>query len=190
MSKSIDKIFKQIQKESEQLAVGAMIQVKRDMVKLVKEEARSCMEKYYAWKPKRYKRTGALAKVWEVKQLKDEKVASASGFVIILRYDSRKLQGLYKSKSRFHQSGDKWRSRLDSDFKFDSGDNGIPEPDWILKNYMAGVHPSGFANVDGFKDAENTDEHMTEFFNNVLPSKVNDLAVQAMTNAVLNYLKK
>lgn len=195
MSKNIDKIFKQIQKESEQLALGAMSQVKRDLVAKVKEEVKSCLRQYYSYKPKIYKRIGggkmALGNAVSVKATNDATMIKHNAFAIILTYDSSKIEGMHKSKSRFHKKGNKWISRFDDpgSFKFDSDANGIPEAGWILENYMKGIHP-GAPWADDVVDSENTDEHMTEFFDKTLPGMVNDLAVKAMHNAVINYITK
>jgi hypothetical protein len=202
VSKNIDKIFKQIQKESEQIALNAMLQVQRDLVAKVEDEYQSCLKRYYAYKPKIYKRIGgssmALEKAISVIPTPEDLVDKCSGFFIILKYDSKKIKGMHKSKSDYHQSGKKWISRFDSPEKFNfnrdangipEGNNGIPEADWILKNYMKGIHP-GAPWADDTVDSENTDEHMTEFFDKTLPGMVNDLAVKAMQNAVINYITK
>lgn len=195
MSKDINKIFKQIQKESEQMAVNAMIEVQRELQAQIHKEAVNCLKQYYAYKPKIYKRIGgnemALGRAFGVKAIKDSAVKQRSMLYVVLTYDSRRINGLHKSKSKFHQSGDKWVSRFDDpgSFNFQSGANGIPEAGWILKNYMEGVHP-GAPWANDVVDSENTDEHMTSFFDKTLPGMVNDIAVKAMQNAVVNYLTK
>jgi hypothetical protein len=199
VSKNIDKIFKQIQKESEQIALNAMVQVKNELKQKVEEEKTSCLKRYYAYKPKIYKRIGgmALGKAISVSATKDEVIKQKSYFMIRLRYDSTKIEGMHTdkknhgSRSRFHQTGDEWISRFDSPgrFNFGSDAHGIPEASWILENYMKGIHP-GAPWANDTVDSENTEEHMTEFFDKTLPGMVNDIAVKAMQNAVLNYINK
>jgi hypothetical protein len=176
-----------------------MVQVKNELKQKVEEEKDSCLKRYYAYKPKIYKRIGdmALGKAISVDATDDAETKAQCGFVITLRYDSTKIEGMHTdkrnhgSRSKFHQTGDKWISRFDnpSAFKFNSGANGIPEASWILENYMKGIH-TGAPYANDTIDSENTEEHMTRFFDKTLPSIVNDIAVKAMQNAVLNYINK
>ena len=198
MSQSIDKIFKQIQKESEQIAKQAMIQVKNEIFELVKKEAQTCLKRYYAYKPKIYKRTYKLKNALQFAATDDSKIWKQGSFMILLRYDSSRIEGMHKSRSKFHKTGNKWISRFDDPegFNFNKnsngvpeGNNGIPEAGWILKNYMKGVHP-GAPWANDTIDNENTDEHMTDFFDKTLPGVVSDIAVKAMQNAVINYITK
>jgi hypothetical protein len=62
-------------------------------------------------------------------------------------------------------------------------DNGIPEPEWILNNYLQGIHPWGQT------DKESTDTTMTRFFQQDLPDKAGDMIYGEMQDAIVGFLK-
>lgn len=108
-------------------------EIKKDFKKKVFDQAVS--DYYDDYKPTRYKRQGGLYKAFRVTQKND-------GRRITLDYDwdfNRLPQ--YKSNSKYHKFGNEWISRYDSDFDWDSGNNGIPEKGWIFTNFMEGIHP-------------------------------------------------
>lgn len=195
MANDLNAAFAQIAKQSEKMAIDAMREVANKMHKLAIKTAKDCLKQYYAsYKPKRYKRTkqlkraiGASAKPKEVKK---GDIYTISFFI---RYDANKLKGLYHSNSWYHQSGGEWKPVMHTWDKnyIKSGvrdtsigqDNGIPEPEWILNNYLQGIHPWGQ------DDKESTDTTMTRFFQQDLPGKAGDMIYSEMQDAIVGFLK-
>ena len=193
MSQKLDKLFKQIQKNSEELAEQAMMAAANKAFELAKEEAENCLKNYLKKKPKIYKRRGDIplkkALVEGAPKLKTK--GSSSTIIFGLRYDAEKFKGMYKSNSWYHQSGDKWVSRYDDPehFNFNGQNNGIPDSEWILNNYLDGKHPGWVNGKDyGWTDSTNPRETMKNFFEKELLAKAPDLIYEAMTNAVINFL--
>lgn len=186
---NIDDALNEIKKDATEIVKNAVKKAAAQAQKEVMKTADECLEKYYnGYKPHRYKRTRSLHKaitpIFEEKPGRRVNLA----FTIGVRYDSSNLIGLYKSNSKYHKSGDTWVSRNDSGFKFDSGDNGIPEPWWIMDQYLQGIHPSGLSGVDGVQDPVGTDKYMSNFFENVLPDKINEYVIGNMIDDILSRL--
>ena len=198
MSQNLDKLFKQIQKNSEKLAMDAMMSAANEAFVLAKKEANNCLDNYFKKTPKIYKRLTPSplknATLWLKPTLRTK--GDSCQIVFALRYDSTKIKGVYKSNSWWHQSGDTWVSRFDNpgDFKFDKQDNGIPDSGWILGNYLEGVHPGWYVNSDkqcvdhGWKDAKKPKETMKNFFEKELYEKAGTLIYKAMQGAVVDFL--
>ena len=174
------------------MAMDAMKQAASEAYKLVVEKTKSCLQNYYKRKPKIYRRTDSLKKAisGRAPRLRTEGDNCVVSFGVI--YDSSRLNGVYKSNSRFHQSGDEWVSRFDnaSSFNFDDQSNGVPDPGWILENYLNGVHPGWVNGKDyGWVDSENTRDTMTKLFKQELPNEAGKLIYKSMQGAILNFLK-
>lgn len=172
MAKSIDDQFASILSDVKTNANKAVEMVANKVLKDVQKEANTYLKMYYAsYKPKRYVRTNYLknAMLPILKRSKDGSIIR-----IGVRYDSDKLAGHYTSNSKNHQSGGKWISFLDDDFKFDSGNNGIPEPEWILDNFLHGEH-GGY-----HQDFYSTDILMNDFFENILKRRIDKYVKQAV----------
>lgn len=90
---------------------------------------------YEEYTPTRYSRINSLYDAWE---FNTELTNQRLHFYPTL--DSDNLPDHY-SRSKFHQYGDKWISRYDDNFDFESDDNGAVQNDWILKNFFDGIHP-------------------------------------------------
>lgn len=97
---------------------------------------------YEDYKPSKYKRSKALSRAFRAHATIVGDAISVEG-----DWDFNRLPQ-YKSKSKYHQSGDEWISRYDPDFNWDVdddgdpiGDNGVPEKGWIFQNFMEGIHP-------------------------------------------------
>lgn len=183
MATQLDAIFKKIEKNSKQIAIEAMRDVAREAYKLSANKAKECLKNYYSsYKPKRYKRTKQLIKA--IKTVKPVEKTNGGNHLIkfAIIYDSSRLVGLYHSNSWYHQSGAEWIGRDDPYFDFDSQNHGVVEPSFILSNYLEGFHP--WAKVDSWS----TDEVMTQFFQQELPSRVGDMIYEAMQKAVFGFL--
>lgn len=166
MAKSIDAHFAAILKDVRANVERAVkIAAKKAQSDIIKE-ANTYLEQYYAnYTPKKYKRTHYLKNAI----LPISKIDSNNRMIKItigVRYSPSKLAGHYTSNSKYHQSGAKWVSHLDKEFKFDSSNNGIPEPDWILNNFLHGQH-GGYQ-----QDFNSTYTLMDDFLANTLPDRI------------------
>ena len=202
MANDLNAVFAQIAKQSEQMAIDAMSKVGHKMYDMALQTARKCLERYYAsYTPKRYKRKKKLIKAITHKYT--AKHNDKTGDYVItfyIKYDANKLKGLYHSNSWYHQSGSVWKpvmttwapdhiikglpSDVRRDIRNDWGqDNGVPEPEWILNNYLQGIHPWGKT------DSQSTNDVMTKFFDKDLPSKAGDMINEEMQDAIIGFLK-
>lgn len=202
MAKDLNAIFQSIDRHSTLIAHAAMRSAAQKAFALAKEKAQSCLKNYYKRKPKIYKRTYTLqnAIVYRPPTEKKHRGDNYSiSFAVV--YDSSKLQGKYKSRSWWHQSGDKWKSRFDGGFNQNRQNNGVPEAGWILKNYLLGIHPGWTYNElgshpgwihnewRGWIDDESTEDAMEDYFINELPQIVHGLIYESMQSAIMNFLK-
>ena len=177
---SIDTVFDAILKDCNAIATqavkGAAKKVKDDIIK----EANSYLQKYYNnYKPRVYKRRYNLQKAI-TPVFEDKSTKNGISIEVGVEYNSSNLKGCYKSNSRFHQSGDTWRSVTDY-YKF-SSDNGIPEPEWIMENFLEGVHPSAQT------DSESTNSLMRNFFDMELPNRIEQYVQSELFDAITSRL--
>lgn len=178
--KGLDAAFDAIIKDCQAVAVEAVKSAAKKAQADIVKEAESYLQKYYNnYKPKRYKRTYQLQKAI-TPVLEDHSNGSNLSIEVGVEYDSGKLKGAYHSNSRWHQSGDTWRSVTDRS-KF-SSDNGIPEPEWIMNNFLDGVHP--WAQTD----AESTDSLMKKFFDSELPNRINQYVQDELFGVITSRL--
>ena len=197
MSQNLDKIFKQIQKNSEQMAVNAMVSAANQAFKLAKQEANKCLKTYLQKKPKIYKRLHPSPLKNAVGYMEPQLTEKGGKCTITfaVKYDSNKIKGVYKSNSWWHQSGNEWISRFDektkNKFDPDSQANGIPDSGWILNNYLEGIHPGydRFGVDHGWKDATSPSETMRKFIEEELPNKASGLIYEAMQGAIIDFIK-
>lgn len=154
----------------------------------VMKEAEQYLQEYYQWQPAMYKRTHRLKHA--MSPYEKESVQGDSAIMTIgVEYDPGALKGFYKSGSKWHQSGDVWRSvretfgslysksTRESSLYF-SSDFGTPEPHWILENYLQGEH-GGY-----HKDAMGTADKLNRFIDNELPSRIEGYMQSAIMGAL------
>lgn len=194
MSQNLNKLFKQIQKNSEELAVGAMQAAAGKAFELAKTKTKSCLQNYLKKKPRIYKRIepSPLFKTILYSQPKLKEKGDKCVISFAVRYDSSKIKGVYRSNSWYHQGGDKWISRYDNSgrFDFDSQNNGIPESGWILNNYLQGIHPGWINGEDrGWTDSESTANTMKQFFEEDLYNEAGKLIYESMQSAIIDFIK-
>ena len=200
MSQDLDKLFKQIQKNSEQMAIDAMMKAANEAFDLAIETAKSCLYNYLSRKPKIYKRLNPspLAKAYGYQKPRLLEKGDMCRITFAIQYNSENIKkGVYKSKSKWHESGnDGWVSRYyDEEFRKDSSDNGVPDTEWILKNYLEGKH--GWVDDNGRKppfkmgwqDAEKPKDIMESFFKEDLQEEAPKLIVKAMRGAIVDFIK-
>ena len=164
--KGLDDALAAIIDDCQAVAVEAVKNAAKKAQKDILKEADSCLQQYYAnYSPKIYKRTyrlkRAITPYWA-----DRTSSNGISVEVGVQYNSGALKGAYRSNSAWHQSGDAWKSITEgSPF---SSDNGIPEPEWILTNYLEGVHP--WAQDDGTERSTNT--LMEKFIDEHLPTRL------------------
>lgn len=181
MAQSIDDAFAAIIKDCQAVAVEAVKNAAKKTQNDIVKEADSYLQKYYSNypNPKMYNRTyrlkRAIAPYWA-----DRTGKNGVSIEVGVQYKSSALKGAYRSNSAWHQSGDVWKSVTEgSPF---SSDNGIPEPDWILGNFLEGVHP--WAQTD----SEFTNTLMEEFFDTKLPGRIEQYVSEALFAAITSRL--
>ena len=177
---NIDAVFAAIINDCQTIAVEAVKNAANKAQTDILQEAKSYLQKYYSnYIPKYYKRTyhlqNAITPVFE-----DRSTSKTISIEVGVEYDSSKLKGHYKSNSRFHQSGDVWK--IVTDHSHVTGDNGIPEPEWIMGNFLEGIHPWGQT------DTESTQSLMEDFFNAQLPSRINQYVQESLFGSITSRL--
>lgn len=203
MAKDLSDAFKQIAKQSERMAIDVMRDVAKKANKMACKAALNCLAEYYTnYTPKRYKRTKQLKKALQhTTKPVETKKGDVYTISIGIGYDANKLKGLYESNSWYHKSGDKWIPVMSTwapdhlvkgyakepwmkDLRDSWGqNNGVPEPEWILNNYLQGIHPWGKT------DKESTDTVMSQFFQDLRDGKAGDMIYEEMQDAIVKFLK-
>lgn len=178
--KSIDAVFDEILKDCQAVATEAVKNAAKKVQDDVIKEAESYLQEYYRnYSPQQYTRTYRLKRAilpyWA-----DRSSTKGISIEVGVQYKSSALKGAYHSNSRWHQSGSVWRPVADYS-KF-SPDNGIPEPDWILENFLKGEH-GGYQ-----RDFNATYTLMPDFFENELPSHIEQYVQEGLINAIANKL--
>ena len=98
--------------------------------------------KYYDdYTPTKYKRKENLINAFYVTAVEDNN----GNVEFKIGWDHRYLEGLYRSGSKYHQSGDEWVNFYE---RSDGDDNGIVETGWIFTNFMEGIHPAYFVDKE------------------------------------------
>lgn len=167
---------------------AAVQQAAKEIQKDVKQKVfDQAVEDYYSdYKPTRYKRIkkpGGLYRAFKVHENNDGRRISISG-----DWDFNRLPQ-YKSRSQLHQSGDEWISRYDTNFDWDSGDNGMPEKGWIFENFMEGIHPKFY--VDKKLDIViDESERFEPSYMRIKEYKDDYFSGDDMRNILLKHLKK
>lgn len=179
---SIDAAFAAIIEDCQAIAVEAVKNAAKKTQEKIIEVADSYLVRYYSnYKPKKYKRTYSLKQAI-TPVFEDKSSGDKICFEVGVKYDSSPLIGLYKSNSWYHQSGTNWIPRASGNFDFDSRNNGIPQPDWILDNYLRGEH--GGYHLDGLSP----DISMVRFFNIKLDSLISTYVQNELFAAITSRL--
>ena len=178
--KGVDAAFDSIIKDCQSVAVEAVKNAAKKAQNDILKEADSCLRKYYNnYTPKRYKRTyrlkRAITPYWA-----DRTNGKGVSIEVGVQYNSSALKGAYRSNSSWHQSGDTWKSVTEgSPF---SSDNGIPEPEWILSNFLEGVHPWAQ------NDSESTNTLTEEFLDVQLADRLEQYVQEELFAAITRRL--
>ena len=176
-----DDVFAAIIQDCQAIAAEAVknaaIKTQKDILK----EADDYLQRYYSnYKPKRYKRTYQLKNA--IKPIiKDHSTSKGISIEVGVEYNAGALKNYY-SNSWYHQTGTHWIGKDSGDFDFDSQNNGIPEPAWILNNFLEGIHP--WAQTDG----ESTNSLMEDFFDVQLPNRIGQYVQEELFAAIARRL--
>lgn len=179
--------FDEIAKNLRAIAIEATKETaKRAQADIVKE-ADDYLKKYYSnYSPKVYKRTYRLKRAilpyWS-----DKTSSNTISIEVGVQYKSSALKGAYRSNSKWHQSGDTWKS-VPPGLKMNMTDGikesfGIPEPGWVLNNYLEGIHPWGQ------RDGESATSLMENYFNTQLPNRIEQYVKDEVFNAIARRFK-
>lgn len=177
---NIDEVFSRIEKDFIELSKNAARDAANKAQEDIKKKADRFISEYYQYKPKWYhSRKKALYKLVQKYYKETEK---KNGIVIEfgVKYDPAEIEGIHKSYSKLHKSGDEWISRKDKRFNWDSDANGIPEAEWITEQFLEGIHPWAK------EDPMSPDDKMQKFFD----TELNDLIMTYMNKALLNAVKE
>ena len=200
MAQNIDKILKQLYKnyeESIKIATEAAEAAVQRAYNLSIQKAKSCLRQYYAnYTPTSYRRINGYGHLGKAVRGTGIKKKDKNGLYFRsfgIKYVPSFLSGDYTSNSWYHQSGSTWKSV--AQYQSFTQDNGIPEPEWILNNYLYGIHPrymgtpeSGIRN-ESVQDNETTMSVMTQFFQKELPSILRGMIYKEISNSIYSFLK-
>lgn len=186
---NIDEIFNSIEKDFVKLSANAARSAANKAQKNIREKADRFIDEYYAsYQPKWYRRKHTLYKLVQ-NYYKEKQNGKGLKIEFGVTYDASRINGLHKSHSWWHQSGNEWISRADKGrFNVSSQDNGIPSPEWITDNFLEGIHPSGkLGDKDGIKDSMSPDDKMQKFFDTELGDLVGEYMNKYLLDAVASY---
>lgn len=177
---SIDATFAAILNDCQAIAVEAVKNAAKKAQDDIVKEAKTYLQHYYDnYTPKKYKRTYRLKRAifpyWA-----DRTGKKGISIEVGVQYKSSALKGIYTSNSRFHQTGDVWK--VVTDHSHVTGDNGIPEPEWILENFLSGQH-GGYQ-----QDFNSTNTLMLDFFENELPGRIEQYVKDSLWDAITSRL--
>lgn len=187
MGNNVEGVLDEILKDYKALARQAVKDAAHKGQKDIMKEAKNYLKEYYAsYSPRMYKRTKSLQRaivpVWGNGSSKNNILIEFG-----VEYDAGALEGVYKSNSKYHQSGDVWKivpNDVRKNSSLFSPDYGTPEADWILENFLRGEH-GGMQ-----RDFNATYTLMTDFFENELPRRIESYIESALFGAVVKKLSK
>lgn len=186
---AINNVLYQLDDIAKQTAKDVAKKVKKDM----QEQAQKAVKHYYdSYRPEVYDRTFAL---YHSYRTVDE--TSGDRVKVTLLFDPALIDGEHGSSSKYHQTGDVWRS-IDWPNATPKGDDyGVPQSDWILNNFWEGLHPITTGNkYIGFewnpkKDKISPQDMFNMFVDGTyIESTVTPYASKILTNRVLDALKQ
>lgn len=195
MAKDINAIFEDIINNAASVAVAAVKNASNQVQKDVCEQAEKNLKKYYSsYSPSMYQRTNKLRRAI-LPYYADRSNGQNIRIEVGVQYNSGALVGAYKSNSWYHQGGGEWISRDYEDFDFYGSGNGIPEPDWILNNFLEGFHPvtkitKQYKGEYQYKykpvKTESQYKLMKNYFDTVLMNKIDGYVASAIEGAILS----
>lgn len=184
----LEAAFNSLVEDWQDLATKAVKNAAKKVQEDIMKEAETYLQQYYSnYSPKIYKRSYNLKNA--IKPFfADGSSSSGISIEVGVEYDSGPLTGVYKSNSWYHQSGGAWVSvgggvNSYGKLTYAGQNNGIPEGDWILDNFLKGYHP--WSQQDG----DSTETLMEQFFDTELPSRIEQYVSEATTGAIMDALQ-
>lgn len=179
---NIDAVFATIVKDCQAIAIKSVKNAAKTAQDDILKEANSYLQLYYNnYNPRRYRRTNRLKRAilpyWADKTNKN-----GVSIEVGVQYNFSALKGIYKSNSWYHQNGDTWIDRMRGDFNFNSPNNGVPEPEWILDNFLKGEHGGAQRDFNG------TYTLMPKFLEKQLPDKINQYVQNELFDTITSRL--
>lgn len=199
--KNLEQVFNDVINNAVSVSNDVIRNVGQKVQNEMRDKAYKTLEEYYAdYTPKRYKRTYSLNR--SIKPY--TKTISSGEFLELevgIEYDPSRLEGVYESNSYYHQDGDSWISRYNDNFDNSGISNGIPESDWILNNFLEGLHPITTVNKTTSKNGKITRKYtyspyqgsthplklMQEFVDREIESKVHEYVQEELWNVISDY---
>ena len=199
--KNLEQVFNDVINNAVSVSNDVVRNVGQKVQNEMRDKAYKTLEEYYAdYTPKRYKRTYSLNR--SIKPY--TKTISSGEFLELevgIEYDPSRLEGVYESNSYYHQDGDSWISRYNDNFDNSGISNGIPESDWILNNFLEGLHPITTVNKTTSKNGKITRKYtyspyqgsthplklMQEFVDREIESKVHEYVQEELWNVISDY---
>ena len=184
MAKKFDdfgKLYKYVMKNAQRSAITASKNVARKIKNDIYNQALKNLEIYYAnYDPDVYERTYNLKNAIR-SHYQDDSTDTKISIEVGVIYDENNLRA-YASNSWYHQNGESWVSRDSTSFDWESQSNGTPSPEWILDNFLHGIHPR---TTTGYSYAPVTDpksqiQLMEEFIDNEIPKKIDEYMNQEL----------
>lgn len=177
---NIDAVFAGIIKDCQAIATKAVENAAKKAQNDILKEADNYLKLYYSrYDPTQYKRTYQLQKAI-TPVFENYSGKSGVSIEVGVEYDPSKLSNSYKSNSWYHQSGVFWISKMDGGFDYNSQNNGIPQPEWIMDNFLKGEHGGAQRDFDG------TYTLMAEFVEKQLPERINQYVQNELFNAIIS----
>ena len=189
MAGGMDDVFENIMKDYQAIAAEAIKSAaKKTQLDIVKEADKYLQMYYSKHKPRRYKRTNQLKNAIKPIFI-DKSTGTNIDIEVGVKYDATALISKYHSNSWYHQTGTHWISRNSGDFDFDSQNNGIPQPEWILDNFLLGIHKWGDGPNEKVEHTESsTNTLMQSFFDTQLPNRIDDYMQNELINVIISKL--
>lgn len=195
---NLDDVMNSIAKDAKKIASSVAKDIAKNAQKKIVDEARNNVQKYYdSYSPRAYNRQYKLRRSI-IPYYADKTNNRQISIEVGVQYDSGALKGAYKSNSWYHKSGGTWKSRNSSNFDFYSSSNGVPDPDWIMNNFLESLHPIttvsetgdgreySYAPVKG--PAKTQEQMLNEFIDKeIIPSITSDTE-QALFDAIIQYI--
>ena len=180
-------VYKAVIRNAKVAAVSAAKQTAQKIARDMHKEALDGLEIYYQnYDPDVYDRTYNLKNAIR-QHYNDKSTKNNVNIEIGIIYDASYLEA-YRSNSPLHQSGNEWISRTSDNFDWDSSNNGTPDPEWILNNFLHGVHPrttTGYA-YSPIKDSVDQIGIMNRF----IDKKVQKIMDRYMNQALIREFTK
>lgn len=172
-SNDFGEIYSNVMKNAKRAAISAAKTSAKKVAKDMEKKALDNLQIYYDnYDPDVYERTYNLKNAIRpyYRDSSNDKTVSIEIGII---YDASYLSA-YTSNSWFHQGGGEWISRNDAGFDWQGQGNGMPDPEWILDNFLHGIHPrttKGYAYAP-VQDSKSQIQMMNEFIDNEVPKRI------------------